>query len=237
MRLVFPLVGLCLGCALLHADGLADLKSALKGLPNPAPKVKVRVEEESQEREEGKDRLERRSVLVEDGPEGLRVLEDSRPAKVPDKTKPAAKTPGSTKKGSSEFREALHPSDDLLEQLEKARLLEEKPEAYEGRPARRLKLALDMDLDAAARSHLKQADHEATVWIGADGLPLAMTHRIEIRARVLLFASVWTRVDITRRFQRAQGRLLLLNEQADVQGSALGKSFSSKETTHCSLVP
>ena len=236
MRLAIPLASLLLSCALLQADGLDDLRSALRGLPAPASKVRLKIEEQSQEREEGKDRVEQRTVLVEDGPEGLRVLEDSRP-KAPEKTKVSTKTPGAAPKGSGEFREALRPAEELLKQLETARLLEEKAEAIEGRPARRLKLALDMDLDAEARSHLKQADHEATVWIGADGLPLAMTHRIEIRARVLLFASVWTRVDITRRFQRAQGRLLLLNEQADVQGSALGKSFSSKETTRCSLVP
>lgn len=224
--------------ALLRADGLSDLKAALKGLPEPA-KVRVKVESESHERESGKDTTERRTTVVEDGPEGLRVLEDSRPAdpaKAPAKTKGTSKGPGPGKRGSGEFQDELRPAEGLLEQLEKARLLEERAEAYEGRPARRLRLAMDLDLDDEARSHLKKADYEATVWIGPDGLPLAMDHRIEVRARVLLLASVWTRIDIRRRFQRVQNRLLVLDEQADVQGSALGKSFSAKESTRCSVL-
>ena len=239
MRPVLPLAILALCGGLLRADGLADLKAALKALPAPA-KVRVKVEAESREKASGKEETERRTAVVEDGPDGTRILEDSRPAadpaKAPAKTKGAAKGPGPAKKGSGDFHDELRPAEGLLEQLEKARLLEEKAEAYEGRPARRLRLAMDLDLDAEARSHLKKADYEATVWIGPDGLPLAMDHRIEIRARVLLLASVWTKVDIRRRFQRIQSRLLVLDEQAEVQGSALGKAFSAKETTRCSVL-
>jgi hypothetical protein len=241
MRPAFSFAVLALCGSLLQADGLSDLKAALRGLPAPA-KVRVKVEAESLERESGKDVIERRTTVVEDGPEGLRILEDSRPATAPVKAqgkgngKDASKGPGSVKKGSGEFHDELRPAEGLLEQLEKARVLEEKVEAYEGRPARRLKLALDLDLDAEARSHLKKAEHEATVWISQDGLPLAMVHRIEIKARVMLVATVWTKIDIRRRFQRVQNRLLVVNEQADVQGAALGKSFSAKETTHCSVV-
>lgn len=234
MHRTLPIALLALCGTLLRADGLADLKAALKAQPAPA-KVKLKVEEESHERESGKDTVERRTALVEDGPGGIRVIEDSRGVASHPAGKGGSK-PG-TRKGSGEFEEALRPAQGLLEQLEKARVLEEKAEAYEGRPARRLRLALDLELDDEARSHLKQADHEATVWIGPDGLPLAMTHRIEIKARVMLVASVWTKVDLRRRFQMVQGRLLLLDEQADVQGSALGKAFSAKETTRCSLVP
>lgn len=242
MRRALPVAILALCGSLLRADGLADLKAALKGLPQPA-KVKVRIEEDSQEREEGKDRTERRTVVVEDGPDGSQILEDSRPASAQagqNGGKPGGKQKGGAKgpvKRGGDFKDALRPAEGLLEQLEKARLLEEKAETRDGRPARRLKLAMDLDLDAEARGHLKQADHEATVWIGQDGLPMAMTHRIEVKARVLLFASVWTKIEIQRRFQWHQNRLLLLDEQADVQGSALGKAFSAKETTRCTPQP
>jgi len=239
MRLVSPLSTLFLSCALLQADGLSDLKSALKGLPNPAPTVRLRIEEKSQEQEpkerdekEGKGRMEQRIALVEDGPEGTRILEDSRPARTPEQ----GKHPGTTRKDSSEFRQALCPAEELLEQLETARSLEEKVETYPGRPARRLKLALEIQMDAEARRHVKKADHVATFWIDTDGFPLAVNHQIDVKARVLLFASVWSKIEITRRFQRAQGRLLLLDEQANVQGAALGKSFSSRESTLCTLV-
>ena len=231
MRPSLPLALALLG-PLLHADGLADLKAALKALPAPA-KVHVRIEEDGRELEEGKEQVEHRTALVEDGPGGTRVLEDSRPAE----RRKGSGDKGADRKDSGDFREALRPGEELLEQLGKAKLLEEKAETREGRPVRRLKLALDLNLDAEARSHVKQAEHEATVWIGPDNLPLAMDQRIEVRARVLLFASVWTKIEIHRRFQRAQNRLLLLDETAEVQGSALGKAFSSRDTTRCSLVP
>lgn len=227
-------VALLLCSTLLRADGLSDLKAALQGLPVPG-KIRVRVEEESLEHESGKDTLERRTALVEDSPGGARILEDSRGMAVPARAKGAAPSQG--KKGSGPFEDELRPAGGLLRQLEKARLVEERAEPFEGRPARRLKLALEMDLDAETRGRLKQADHEATVWVGEDGLPLAMTHRIEVRARVMLVASVWTKIDIRQRFQHVQGRLLLLDEQAEVQGAALGKSFGGKDTTRCRVMP
>lgn len=236
MRPSSALAALAFCGALLQADGLSDLQAALKGLPPPG-KIRMKVEEESVERASGNDAVERRAALVEDGPAGIRILEDSRPAPVKAKVKVASKGPGMAKMDSGEFHDALRPAEGLLEQLGKARVLEEATEVYEGRPARRLRLALDLDLDAEARSHLKKAEHEATIWIGQDGLPLAMAQRIEVRARVMLVASVWTKIDIRRRFQRVQNRLLLLDEQADVQGAALGRSFTAKETTRCSLAP
>lgn len=228
MRCALPLAILLSG-GLLQADGLSDLRAALKALPAPA-KVRVRIETRSLEREEGKEQAEQRAVLLEDGPEGTRILEDSRPAEAPGKAKRG-------RKPSTDFREALDPAGDLLKQLDRAKLLGEQAEAQDGRPVRRLKLALDLDLDAEARSHLKQAEHEATVWIGPDNLPLAMDHHLEIRARVMLFASVWTKIEIHRRFQQVQGRLLLLDETAEAQGSAMGKAFSARDTQRCSLVP
>lgn len=235
MSRFLPIAALALCGVLLRADGLTDLKAALKALPQ-GPKVRVRIEEESQEREDGKDKVEHRTVQLEDGPEGTTILEDSRRAGAPAKKKASANTPG-VKQGSSAFQGTLRPADDLLKQLDKARLAEEKSETWGGQAVRRLKLVMDLELDAEAKSHIKQAVHEATVWIGADGVPLAMDQRIEIKARVLLLASVWTKVDIHQRYQRVQGRLLVQEERSDVQGTAIGKSFGSQETTRCSVLP
>jgi hypothetical protein len=232
MRRAIPLA-LALGATLLHADGLGDLRAALRGLP-PAAKVRLKVESDSRSLEDGKHEATHRSTTLEDGPEGTRILEDSHPS-LP--AKKGAVSLGAQKKGSRDFQEILHPSEGLLELLEKARLLEDRPDTWEGRPARRLKLGLDLDLDPEARSHVKQAVHEATVWLGADHLPLAMDQHLELKLRVLLLANIWTKVDITRKFQRAQNRLLVLEEQAKAQGTAMGKAFSSLETTRCTLLP
>ena len=224
---------LALSGTLLQADGLADLKAALKALPQ-ASKVSARIEEESREQEGGKDHIERRTVRLEDGPGGTRILEDSRLPAPAGKSNPDT---SNAKKGDRPFEGVLRPAAGLLEQLDKARLVEERPETREGQPVRRLKLVLEMKLEAEAKSKLKKAVHEATVWIGADGLPIAMDQQIEIKTRVLLVATIWTKVDIHIRYQRNQGRLLVLEERSDVQGSAMGKSFSTHETTRCRVLP
>ena len=234
MRHLQTCATLLLCSALLHADGLGDLKAALKRLPAPA-KARVRLVEHSTEQEEGKDQIDQRTVLLEDGPGGTVVLQDSRQATAAAPRKATTRAPGL--RPTAEFTDALRPAEGLLKQLETARLLAEQAEVYEGQPSRRLQLALGLDLDAEARSHLQQADHMATVWISPDGLPLGMHQHIEVKARVLLVASVWTKVDIQRRFQRHQGRWLLLEEQADVRGSALGHAFSSKASTRCTVEP
>jgi len=233
MSRVILVTALAFSGTLLRADGLTDLKAALKALPQ-APKVRVLINEESSEREGGKDHHERRTVRLEDGPEGTRILEDSRLPALAGKSNPG---PSNAKQGDRPFEGILRPAAGLLEQLDQARLVEEKPDTREGQPVRRLKLVMELKLDAEAKSKLKKAAQEATVWIGADGVPLAMDQQIEIKARVLLVASVWTKVDIRIRYQRHQGRLLVLEERSDVQGSALGKSFSAQEATRCSVLP
>ncbi len=230
----FPIVvALALCGPLLHADGLADLKAALKALPQ-APKIRALIEEESKEREAGKDHIERRTVQVEDGPDGTRILEDGGPVIPGEKSTP---DPSDGKKGGRQFDGTLRPALELIEKLDRARLLEEKPDTWEGQPTRRLKLAMELKLDAEAKSHLKKAVHEATIWIGADGVPLAMDQQIEMKVRVLLVASVQTKVDIRIRYQRIHGRLLVLAERSDMQGSAIGKSFGSQEVTRCRVLP
>lgn len=230
MHHAIRLATLALASGLLQADGLADLKAALSALPQTA-KVRIQLEEESRETEGGKDQLERRSRQVEAGPGGLRILADSRQPSAPGQQKV---TPG---EADGALQAALHPTVGLLHDLARARVLEEVAGTWEGRPARRLKVALELGLDQEARSHLKRAQREATLWLGPDGLPYAMTERVELQIRVLLVASVRTQVDIQRRFLRTQDRLLVAEERSSVQGSALGKAFSTLETTRCHVLP
>ncbi len=224
------LATLALVSGLLQADGLTDLKTALSGLPQTA-KVRVQIEEESRETEGGKEQIERRSRQVEEGPGGMRILADSRQPSAPATQKAAPVEDGGS------IQAALRPSAGLLLDLAKARVLEEKAETWEGRPARRLKVSLELNLNQEARSHLKRALREATLWLGPDGLPYAMTERVELQIRMFLVASVRTQVDIHRRFLRTQDRLLVAEERSSVQGSAMGKAFRTLETTRCSVLP
>lgn len=233
-----PLILLALACCLpvlLRADGLSDLITNLKRLEAKEP-VRLKIDEESTEREEGKDLHEQRSVVLEDGPAGFRVLQDSA-GEAMKKAKHGVKVGSGKAKGESSWRRQVRAHQDLLEELDRARLLEDRPDVLDGQPVRRLRLSLDLDLDDDARKHVKQASHEAVLWLGPDGLPVAMQRDLEIRVRALAFIHVWTKINSWNRYKRVQDRLISTEARDTVEGKAMGRPFSAKEITLCAVQP
>lgn len=220
---------------LLRADGLSDLITNLKRLEAKEP-MRLKIDEESTEREEGKDLREQRSVVLEDGPAGIRVLQDSA-GDVTKKAKRGMKLGSGKSNGDNSWRRQVRANQELLEELDRARLLEDRPDVLDGQPVRRLRVNLDMDLDEDARKHVKQANHEAILWLGPDGLPVAMQRDLEIRVRALAFIHVWTKVNSWNRFKRVQDRLISTETRDTVEGKAMGRPFSAKEITLCAVQP
>jgi len=219
------------GLPALRADGLSDLKAALRALP-AREVVRARVEQDGLEREGKTETRSHRVTTVEDGPGGLKILQDEgAPAPTGGR--------GSRKGGAPEggFRQQVRAQEELLETLDKARLLDERTDTFEGRPARRLRLALDTGMDEDARKHVQSLDQSFVIWLDPQSLPLAMDLRMEVRARAMLFFKVWTRIQIHRRFQKIKDRLVALDERAEVQGEALGKAFGGSDSTRCSVLP
>lgn len=218
----------------LRADTLTDLKARLKALKAETP-ITLKLEQTSTELDEGKEKKEVRTLKVAEGPGGIKVLEDSgasgaaRPGKAPGD--PTAR------KGDSQWRRQLRAQADLLEELEKATLVGESPEQLEGRPVRRLRLKLNLDLDEDARKHVKRSTMEATLWLGADGLPLAMERRIDLEVRAMLFIKVWTKVDSRYRFLRVQDRLITTEATDAVEGEAMGHAFKVRVFTKATPQP
>lgn len=232
-RQLAPCVAL-LCSSMLRADGLSDLRTALKALPAQEA-VRAKIEQDSLDREEGTETRSHRTTVVEDGPGGMKVLEDTgAPTHAKRKGKPG-KVPGAG--ASEEFRGELRAQEELLKMLEKARLQEDRMDSFEGRPARRLRLALDLNLDEDARKYLKRFDQDLVVWLDPQNLPLALDLRMEVRARAMVFFSVRTGIRIHERFQRYKDRLLTSEARTEVEGVAVGKPFGGTETTRCSLVP
>lgn len=160
MRHAIPLL-LTVVCTIpsLRADALTDLKVRLQSLKPQTP-ITLKVEQSSTEWDEGKERKEVRTLKVAEGPGGLVVLEDSGRGSA-SRTDKAPGDP-TTKKGKNTWRRQFRAQEDLLDELEKASLVGENPETLDGRPVRRLRLKLNLDLDEDARKHVKRSTMEAT---------------------------------------------------------------------------
>ncbi|HEX9010365.1 MAG TPA: hypothetical protein VF804_08360 [Holophagaceae bacterium] len=232
-RLLVPCLAL-LWLPVLRADGLSDLRAALKALPAQEA-VRAKIEQDSLDREEGAETRSHRTTVVEDGPGGMKVLEDTGAPAHPEGHSKSGKVPGTGEPDG--FRGELRAQEELLKMLEKARLREDRMDSFEGRPARRLRLALDLNLDEDARRYIKRFDQDLVVWLDPQNLPLALDLQMEVRARAMLFFSVRTGIRVHERFQRYRDRLITAEARTEVEGVAVGKAFGGTETTRCSLIP
>lgn len=112
----------------------------------------------------------------------------------------------------------------LAQDLALAHLFEVQPSSYLGRPARLVVLTLPPRLSAEARKHVKAADSQLSVWIGADGLPLGAEKIEHNRGRflVLFFESLrkqtWT-------FGHKGNRLFATRHEVDDSASGMGQDF------------
>ncbi|MFN8010578.1 MAG: hypothetical protein U0P81_04160 [Holophagaceae bacterium] len=210
--------------ALLRADTLSELRSALRALPARQP-VKLTVVQKGWDEEEGTRKAYDETFTATDGAEG---------AAAAGRVRSARKSRGGTREEGTSW---VRPHEDLLQELADAKVLEERPDAWEGRPVRRLRLAVDPDLDEDARKHLKRAVSECTVWVGPDGLPVAWRRDLDLKVRALLLFSMEMRLQVQRRYQRHQDRLVVVSEDVDVRGRAMGHPFAAEGRSTARVEP
>lgn len=210
-----PALLLAASSVLLHADTLADLKAALRALPAKQP-VRLSVAQKGWDEEEGKRNAYEETFTASDGPDGASLQGRARSAKVS----------GGIRR--DEGTSWVRPHEDLLQDLAEAKVLEERGDSFDGRPVRRLRLAVAPDLDEDARKHVKRAVSECTVWVGPDGLPVAWRRDLDMKVRAMLFFSMEMNLAVQRRFQKHQDRLVVVSEAVDVRGKAMGHPFAAE---------
>jgi hypothetical protein len=176
--------GLC--CQAAHADGLADLKSALTRLQDQAP-LKATLDTKTWRRlGEGKDAEEthgQASVGIEDGARGMHlaygkeILARMDAESLALARNPNARTP--TLNAAREFsptdlRPMISAASSLARVLEKAAWKGEQADTCQGKPARLLTFEVAIDtLSDRDRKYVKEFDGHLYVWIAEDGTPLA----------------------------------------------------------------
>ncbi|OFA03283.1 hypothetical protein [Duganella sp. HH101] len=232
---------LALAGSAARADGLADLKSALERLQEPAP-LKVSLDSSVWRRNgEGKDADEtngQAAVVIEDGPRGMQ-LSYSREmlAKLDAEAtavarNPNAKTP--TLNAAREFsptdlRPMISAASSLSHMLEKTSLLTEKADVYQGKPARVLTFAQGIDaVSDRDRKYVKEFEGRVHVWIAADGTPLASRITQNVYGRAFIVVTFEAKNEESSVYALAGTRLVAVRKESRNTASGAGEKSDQK---------
>jgi hypothetical protein len=183
-------------------------------------------------------------VIVESGAEGLKLswspdqIKQSRKAAWAETANPdAPKSDLATLKAleAGHALNLLDAADPLRRGLERARLLEDKPDTYKGKPARLLVIRIELALDEEERKALKSSDAIEKLWLDSDGIPIGMDRTIEAKFSKFLIGFKIHEHE-TREFQRAAGRLVTTLSTKESSGSGFGHTEENHTTVKVSLL-
>jgi len=233
-------------CGAARADGLADLRGALARLAGQAPlkaSVLVRDWRRSGEGKEAKETQGQATIGLEDGPRGLqpsyshellaRADAESRAA-VKDKAaaKPVAQALGQL--GFAELRTLSAPAPVLQREIDDAAFKGESADSWSGRSARRLVFEGSVEsLPEQDRKYVREFKSVLSVWIAADGTPLASTRHLEVSGRAFVVITYELRSDQQRTFALVGDRLVALTDEE--KGHAKGAGETQEYRTERSL--
>ena len=229
-----------------HADGLSDLRGALARLQGQTA-LKASVQARDWRRTgEGKDAKETQgqaSIGLDDGPRGLQPVysnellarfdAESRAA-IKDKS---AKKPLSQALSQVEFDE-LHAlasaAPALQREIEDAQFKGESPDTWAGKPARKLMFEGSLDsLSESNRKYVREFKLQLSVWIAADGTPLASQRHLDLSGRAFVVIGFEQHSDEQRSFAVVGDRLVATSH--DEKGSAKGAGETQDYRTERSL--
>ena len=232
----------------LSAGSLEDLRGALHKLTGGEP-VKASLEHTfwRQVTEDKKPVVTQGKVSLhlEDGPQGLKVAW-GRPllqqalrelaVQEQDPEKPAPTRTALRNVDALEASESLNHAEALLRDLASAQVVEEKAEAWQGRPARLLVLKLVPRLPENQRKYMKELKADGRLWVGQDGLPLAFSTTAAYKgSRLFITFEGGSSQDL--QFARVGSRLVVTRASTEERGSGLGTATQTRKTTTLTVLP
>lgn len=226
-----------------HADPVADLKTALAGLSGQGTVHAQAAFTFSSKNGNDKNSVPAETtikVAAEDGPDGLRVTwshdllqavaEESKAKSAdPEKRTPTARALGEL--GVEKFNRYLNAVPEILRSLEHAKLLEEKSDLWQGRPARLLSFKLDLPLSEKDKKIVKEANAILKIWVGADGLPIAAQRSQHFKGRAMLVITFEMSQEESFEYTRIGNRLVAVRHSEEQDNSGAGESSHQKTTT------
>ena len=249
----FPFSALALAAALAtpmlaHADGLAELRTALARLQAQTP-LKATLDVKTTERHgDGADAVDKQgqvSVGLEDGARGLQVLyakdvltrlDAEARQRLHD---PKAKTPtvwALGKLDSSDMMPMASAAQALARNVDEAIFKAEKVDTCAGKPARLLTFTVPLSkLSEQERKYVKEFDSTLSVWIAADGTPLASESHTRLKGRAFVVVSFEATDETSATYAVLGDRLLTLRSENHSSSSGAGEK--GEERTVKTLQP
>jgi hypothetical protein len=243
----FLLLALLLAPVLAFADGLTDVRATLQKLQSDQPlraRVEIKTRHSGGESNKQKQSEGVSTVIIESGADGLKLswspdqIRQSRKAAWAEIANPDSPKSDLAMLRALEAGQALNlldAADPLRRGLERAVLLEDKPDTYKRKRARLLVLKIDLGLGEEERKALKSSEAIEKLWLDADGIPIAMDRNVEARFSKFLIGYKLHEHE-TREFQRAAGRLVATNITKENSGTGLGHSDESYTTITVTLL-
>jgi len=243
MRLFHTLsiAALALASQAAHADGQSDLKTALQRLQSTTP-LKATLETKIWHRNgEGKDVIEtngQASVAIDDGVRGMQlsygpeILARMDAESLAVARNPNAKTPTLTAArefSPNELRPMIYAAGTLSRMLERATFKAEKQDSYQGKPARLLSYELGAEtLSERDRKYVKDFEGKLSVWIGADGTPLASRMTQNVHGRAFVVVSFDAKAEEQNVYGVAGERLVTLRQESNNSSGGMGERGEQK---------
>ena len=221
---------------LAHADGLSDLKAALARLQAQTP-LKATLDVKTTQRQgEGADLVEKQgqaSIVLEDGSRGLQVLyardtlvrmdaESRQLARDPKAKTPTVLALG--KLDSGEIVPMASATGSLLRGLEENVFKAEKADTWNGKPARLLTFSVPVEkLPEQQRKYVKQFESTVSIWIAADGTPLASETHTSVKGRAFVVVSFEALDDRSCTYAVVGDRLMTLRSETHTSSTGAGE--------------
>ena len=237
---------LCAGADAARADGLSDLRGALARLQGQSP-LKASVQVKDWRRTgEGKDAKETQgqaTIGLDDGPRGLQPLyghdllarldAESRAA-VKDKSAKKPLTEVMKQLDLDQMRMLASAAPSLLREIDESQFKSESADTWAGKPARKLVFEGSIDsLSESDRKYVRDFKQVLTLWIAADGTPLASQRHLDVSGRAFVVVSFESHSDEQRSYAAAGDRLVTTSD--DEKGSAKGAGEAQEYRTERSL--
>ena len=239
MRWTIMVLGvvLALAGATARADGAADLKAALES----------NVWRRNGEGKDADESNGQAGVLIEEDERGMQ-LNYSREmlARLDAEAQALARNPNArtpTLNAAREFsptdlRPMISAARTLSHALEKASFKSEKPETYQGKPARMLTYEQGIDaLSDRDRKYVKEFDAHLYVWIAADGTPLASRVTQNAYGRAFIVVSFEAKNEASDVYALSGNRLVSIRRETRNSASGAGERSEARIVKALQLLP
>ncbi len=225
----------------VHADGLFDLKEALSRLPGQS-NVKANLEIKSTRKQgEDKNAVETTGQIhvgIEDGTRGMSLSYSKETlskfmveARAHSKDK-ESKTPtrnASNEVNTEEAQVMLSATAFLQRLIDEAKFMGEKSDVFNGKPARLLSFEFGMErLTPNDKKYIKSFESSLSIWINAEGIPLASRLVERGSGRAFIVVSFQQYQEQQNVYQVIGDRLVILRRESKMLSSGAGERAETK---------